>query len=100
MFGIDRGISPRWGYSFLRAILPRADAPWAIGSRPVGAKTGDEVATICRPDDAMIGFTMKAPAMILNIARRIAALPRGEYGTIDKSPIGARFDSPGRVSPG
>ena len=34
-----RGISPRWGLTVLSGSQPRADAPWAIESRPVGAES-------------------------------------------------------------
>ena len=40
--------------------------------------------------------TMKTLAMILNVRRRMAALPRDERGTIRNSPNGAGFDSPGQ----
>ena len=41
LFSVISGISPRWGFSVLTAKSPRANAPWAIESRPVGALTLD-----------------------------------------------------------
>src|SRR5258708_1408627 len=34
----DKGISPRWGFTYMSPTQPRADAPWAVESRPLGAE--------------------------------------------------------------
>ena len=44
VLGTDKGISPRWGFTFWWATELRANAPWAIESRPLGGLTGDFVA--------------------------------------------------------
>ena len=45
----DKGISPRWGFMFLWTPQPRADAPWAIESRPFGASPSTSSTCIAWP---------------------------------------------------